>query len=119
MNKLTCHCKNVELEVKLGEGKKSLVKCNCSICKRKGATMVIVDAENVKILKGENFLKEYVFHTKVAKHYFCSNCGIYTHHYQRRDPKKCGINIGCLDNFDIIKKFEVKLIDGKNHPLDK
>ena len=44
---------------------------------------------------------------------------IYTHHYQRRDPKKCGINIGCLDNFDIIKKFEVKLIDGKNHPLDK
>ena len=37
--------------------------------------MVIVDAENVKILKGENFLKEYVFHTKVAKHYFCSKCG--------------------------------------------
>ena len=47
MNKLTCHCKNVELEVKLGEGKKSLVKCNCSICKRKGAIMVIVDAENL------------------------------------------------------------------------
>ena len=104
--KLTCHCDQVEAEINISEKLDKKLRCNCSICKRKGAIMSIVENKNFKIVKGADKLKLYQFHTKVAKHYFCSNCGIYTHHYQRRDPKKCGINIGCLDNFDIIKKFK-------------
>ena len=119
MKLLKCHCGVVEAEINAPDNFEKILRCNCSLCKRKGAVMAMVKNEDFKITKGTDKLKLYQFHTKVAKHYFCSNCGIYTHHYQRRDPKKCGINIGCLDNFDIIKKFEVKLIDGKNHPLDK
>ncbi|MFL2852021.1 MAG: hypothetical protein ACJZ76_03365 [Candidatus Pelagibacter sp.] len=41
MKKLVCHCGAVEAEINSSEGDKlaKVVKCNCSICKRKGATM--------------------------------------------------------------------------------
>ena len=37
MNKLTCHCGKIEAEVKVPEGGfEKIMRCNCSICKRKG-----------------------------------------------------------------------------------
>ena len=48
--------------------------------------MSMVKNEDFKIVKGEDKLKLYQFHTKVAKHYFCSICGIYTHHNPRSNP---------------------------------
>ena len=82
--KLNCHCGAVEAEIgaTINELAK-IVKCNCSICKRKNATMGMVKNEDFKITKGEDKLKLYQYHTKVAKHYFCSECGIYTHHHPR------------------------------------
>ena len=38
--------------------------------------MSMVKNDDFKIVKGEDKLKLYQFHTKVAKHYFCSVCGI-------------------------------------------
>ena len=40
MKKLTCHCGGVEAEVSLPNGLKNFVRCNCSICKKKGIIMV-------------------------------------------------------------------------------
>ncbi|NBU89174.1 MAG: GFA family protein, partial [Betaproteobacteria bacterium] len=37
-------------------------------------------------------LRLYQFNTKIAKHYFCSNCGIYTHHQRRSFPDQYGYN---------------------------
>ena len=35
--KLTCHCGGVEAEVKIPEtGIEKLMRCNCTLCKRKG-----------------------------------------------------------------------------------
>ncbi|OUW74208.1 MAG: aldehyde-activating protein [Pelagibacteraceae bacterium TMED216] len=119
VNPLTCHCKKVKLEVELGDSLNNLVKCNCSICTRRGAIMAIVKSENVKIIEGKEILKTYQFHTKVAKHFFCSNCGIYTHHNQRRNPELVGINTACLEGVDKINYKKIKLLDGQNHPLDK
>ena len=39
MKKLTCHCGEVEAEINLDNLEKVL-KCNCSICKRKGCNYV-------------------------------------------------------------------------------
>ena len=87
MKKLTCHCGAVEAEINLqGKGFDKLMKCNCSLCKRKGAVMQMVKNEDYKIIRGKDKLQLYQFHTKVAKHYFCSNCGIYTHHNPRSNP---------------------------------
>ena len=120
MKKLTCHCEKVELEVNIpDEGFKKLMRCNCSLCKKKGAIMTPIPKEALKVVKGEDILKLYQYHTKVAKHYFCSNCGIYTHHVMRSNPSMYGINVACLDG---VKPFELENIvinDGENHPLDK
>ena len=80
--------------------------------------MGIVGQDSLKIIEGEKYIKKYKFHSKVANHFFCSICGIYTHHNPRRDPKLFGFNIGCIDELDD-KQFEnIKKLDGKNHPLD-
>lgn len=81
--------------------------------------MSMVKNEDFKITKGMDKLRVYKFHTKVAKHYFCSNCGIYTHHQPRRNPESFGVNLGCVDFFQSKDLKEIKLIDGKNHPMDK
>ena len=73
MKKLTCHCGGVEIQVNIPEeGFKKLMRCNCSLCKRKGYIIGVIGPDDLKIVKGENLLKLYQYHTKTAKHYFCS-----------------------------------------------
>ena len=119
MKKLTCHCKQIEAEINIPDSLEKVLKCNCSMCKRKGAIMAMVKNEDFKITKGQDKLKLYQFHTKVAKHYFCSNCGIYTHHNPRSNTAMTGFNVGCLDEIDTFKLTDVFINDGHNHPLDK
>ena len=119
MKKLRCHCGDVEAEIKAPDQFEKVIRCNCSICKRKGAIMSMVKNEDFKITKGEEKLKMYQFHSKLAKHYFCSVCGIYTHHNPRINPSLTGFNLGCIDEIDTFKLTDVSLVDGNNHPLDK
>ena len=81
--------------------------------------MSMVKNEDFKIVKGEDVLKVYQFHTKVAKHYFCRECGIYTHHNPRSNPSMTGFNVACIDEIDTFKLENINLNDGFNHPLDK
>ena len=46
-------------------------------------------------------LSLYQWNTQIAKHYFCSNCGIYTFHRKRAQPDHFGINAYCLQNLEI------------------
>ena len=119
MKKLICHCGEVEAEIDIMDKLEKVLRCNCSICKRKGSIMAIVKNENFKIIKGKDKLSLYQFHTKVAKHYFCSICGIYTHHHPRINPELTGFNVGCLEDIDTFKLDNVSVADGQNHPLDK
>ena len=118
MKILKCHCGFVEAKINIKNIEK-IFKCNCSICKRKGTIMSMVKNEDFEITKGENKLRLYQFHTKVAKHYFCSNCGIYTHHNPRSNPAMTGFNLGCIDEVDTFKLNNISINDGNNHPLDK
>ena len=113
MLKLKCHCGEIEAEINTSSNLSKIMRCNCSICKRKGAVMSMVKNEDFKILKGSSKLKLYQFHSKIAKHYFCINCGIYTHHNPRINPALTAFNVGCID---AINTFE---LDNINHPLDK
>lgn len=119
MKKLKCHCGAIEAEINIQGNIEKLLRCNCSLCKRKGAIMSMVKNENYKIIKGENKLILYQFHTKVAKHYFCSICGIYTHHNPRSNPAMTGFNLGCVDEIDTFTLKSILINDGQNHPLDK
>ena len=81
--------------------------------------MTMVAAEDFKIVKGHDCLKLYQYHTKVAKHYFCDNCGIYTHHNPRSNPLMYGINLGCLEEINTFELKNISINDGANQPLDK
>ena len=119
MKKLTCHCKAIEVDINVSGNLDKTIRCNCSLCKRKGAIMSMVKNEDFKIVKGEDKLKLYQFHTKVAKHYFCSVCGIYTHHNPRSNPAMTGFNLGCIDEVNTFELKNIAVNDGQNHPLDK
>ena len=56
---LTCHCKRVEIELNLENGVEELVRCNCSLCKRRGYIMAKIKLENLKIKKGQDQLTVY------------------------------------------------------------
>jgi hypothetical protein len=65
-------------------------------------------------------LRLYQFDTEEAEHYFCSVCGIYTHHKRRSNPNQYGINLGCLEGVDPNLIQELKTYDGANsHPSDQ
>jgi hypothetical protein len=119
MKILKCHCGEIEANINVSKNFEKILRCNCSLCKRKGSIMSMVKNENFKITKGKDKLKLYQFHTKVAKHYFCSVCGIYTHHNPRSNPAMTGFNLGCLDDINTFELKEIFINDGHNHPLDK
>ena len=118
-HKLTCHCGSVELELNLPNGLENPRRCDCSMCKRRGTVVASVELDRLKFLKGEEMLNLYQFNTMTAKHYFCSKCGIYTHHQRRSNPTQFGFNVACLEGVNPYEVENVKIMDGLNHPSDK
>ena len=48
MKKLTCHCGAVEAEINIQENLEKILRCNCSLCKRKGAIMSMVRTKDFR-----------------------------------------------------------------------
>jgi len=119
IHKASCHCGAVQYELTLPNGLDELRRCNCSMCRRRGAIVSSVTLDGIKIIKGKNVLSLYQFNTMTAKHYFCSKCGIYTHHQRRSNPDQYGFNVACLEGVDPFELGEVQMLDGVNHPADQ
>jgi len=121
MKKLTCHCGEVEIQINLRDNIDKLMRCNCSMCKRKGTMVTTINKEDLKIVKGKDKIKTYQFNTGVAKHHFCSECGIHTHNLRRSNPNTFGINVGCIDEIRNNELFRLKTVinDGQNHIKDR
>lgn len=116
---LACHCGGVEMVLSLPNGIEKPRRCDCSICRRKGAIVASVKLDGIRIVKGEALLKCYTFNTHTAKHFFCAECGIYTHHQRRSDPTEYGYNVGCLEGINPFDLGDVVTNDGVNHPSDR
>lgn len=114
-----CHCGTVRFRVKLTDGFKTIRRCNCSYCRMRGAVAVSADAGDISFQAGEDALTLYQFNTRVAEHYFCSKCGIYTHHQRRSNPSQIGVNVACLAGVSPFDFEEIPVIDGINHPTDQ
>lgn len=118
-HRASCHCGSVVLELELPDGIVDPRRCDCSLCRRRGAVVASVSLDGIRILEGAGHLKLYQFNTHTAKHYFCSNCGIYTHHQRRSNPSQYGYNVGCLEGIDPLAIPDVPTNDGVNHPADR
>jgi hypothetical protein len=114
----SCHCGAVVFEVELENGLQNLRRCNCSLCRRKGATMAGVPVENLKVVAGEDQLSLYQWNKMIARHYFCKHCGIYTHHQRRSNPAEFGFNVACIDGVDPFALEKVGVSDGSSMSLD-
>jgi hypothetical protein len=118
-HRASCHCGGVVLELDLPHGIVDARRCTCSMCRRKGAVMGAVPLEGLRIVQGSELLSVYRFNTRTAEHYFCSRCGIYTHHRRRSKPNQYGFNVGCLEGVQPTDIEGVPVSDGVNHPADK
>ncbi|MEJ7807695.1 MAG: GFA family protein [Telluria sp.] len=114
-----CHCGAVRFQVRLTDGLNTARRCNCSYCRMRGAIAVSAALQDIDITSGEELLTLYQFNTMQAKHYFCSKCGIYTHHQRRSKPEQYGINVACLEGISPFDFEEVPVNEGRIHPKDK
>ena len=118
-HRASCHCGSIFIELDLPDGLVDLRRCDCSLCRRRGAIAASILLSDIKIVEGEEFLVLYQFNTKTAKHYFCRQCGIYTHHQRRSNPEQYGFNVACLEGINPLKIKEIPTKDGVNHPSDR
>lgn len=80
------------------------------------ADLLAIDLE---ITDGQEALNSYSFGTDVAKHWFCSICGIHVFQNLRSDPGKMSVNAACLSEFDVWSLDTIPVHDGRdNHPSD-
>ncbi|HHL32609.1 MAG TPA: GFA family protein [Oceanospirillales bacterium] len=119
LHKASCHCGAIQFELSLPNGLDDPRRCDCSMCSRRGAIVASVALDGIRIVQGQEKLSLYQFNTKTAKHYFCSVCGIYTHHQRRSNPQQYGFNVACLEGINPLELKDVPTYDGVNHPADK
>lgn len=114
----SCHCGGVRLRLHLPDGIVDPRRCDCSMCRRRGAIVASVPLGGLEVVAGAELLGVYQFNTMTAKHFFCTRCGIYTHHQRRSNPSEYGYNVGCLEGVNPFDIEHVPVRDGINHPAD-
>ena len=107
-----CHCTAVRFEVQLPE-LVAAQSCNCSVCEKTGFVHIIVPEARFRLVRGEDKLSSYTFNTGVAKHLFCSVCGIKSFYRPRSNPDGWSVNARCLDDPDGLD-IRVEAFDGRN-----
>ena len=107
-----CHCGAVRFEVRL-PAKVVAQACNCSICAKTGFVHIIVPESRFRLNQGGDRLTTYMFNTGVARHLFCSACGVKSFYRPRSNPDGWSINANCLDGADSLD-IEIEAFDGQN-----
>jgi hypothetical protein len=113
-----CHCGAVRFDVALSDGFRSIRRCTCSYCRMRGAVVAMAEAGGIRIRQGGEVLTSYRFNTGAAQHFFCSRCGIYTHHQRRSDSTLYAVNVACLEGVSPFDFSAVPVMDGVNHTND-
>ena len=106
-----CHCGAVRFRLRT-ERITAGVRCNCSICVRKGAVMSAkyFGPEEVLEISGTEHLAAYRCGDRMMDHVFCRTCGIYPFHEWEGTYR---VNLGCIEGLDVYG-LEIGLIDGRS-----
>jgi hypothetical protein len=106
-----CHCGRVRFEV-IAPAKLEVADCNCSICSKYGYLHLIVPADRFKLTSSREALSTYSFNTHIAKHFFCSTCGVKSFYIPRSHPDGISVNVRCIDS-DTVESISVKPFNGR------
>jgi hypothetical protein len=107
-----CHCGAVRFEV-LAPRRPRVQRCNCSICAKTGFEHLIVPGADFRLLSGRERLTTYRFNTGVARHLFCSVCGVKSFYVPRSNPDGWSVNLRCLDPGSL-SGVDYEEFDGQN-----
>ena len=110
----SCHCGAVRFRFRSDEIT-SGVRCNCSICIRKGSVMstAYIPPQDFEALEGLEMLSVYRFGDRECNHYFCKRCGIYPFHDGVDEPGHYRVNLGCIRELDALA-LPITLIDRRS-----
>ncbi len=108
----SCHCGAVQFTFE-ADKITSALRCNCSICKRKGSVLTdfTLAPDALKITAQPGATTGYAFNTNTAKHHFCTTCGIHTFVQTRLNPGHFRVNLGCVDGVDTFS-IPIRVFDG-------
>jgi hypothetical protein len=119
----SCHCRALRFRFR-SEVIATGLRCNCSICVRKGMVMSsrYYAPESFETIEGADALGRYRFGDQNCNHSFCTTCGVSPFMevakvpaaYQ--GPAKPGyrrINLGCVDDLDVFA-LEIAIVDGRS-----
>ncbi len=107
-----CHCGRIRFEVE-APGDLEVNECNCSICRLTGFLHLIVRKDDFRLVSGKDDLSTYQFNTGVAKHFFCTVCGIKSFYIPRSNPDGYSVNARCLDP-GTVTSMTIDTFDGRN-----
>ncbi|MBC7989873.1 MAG: GFA family protein [Luteimonas sp.] len=113
----SCHCGGVRFEIDTEHPLGPYFRCNCSLCSRKGAVMGAAPRSAFAVTGGAELIFTYAWNSLEAQHYFCRICGIYTHHAMRGETETIGVNMACIEGFDVFALGDVEVGDGKSWSL--
>jgi hypothetical protein len=111
------HCGRVRFEV-VAPAKLEVADCNCSMCSKFGYLHLIVPADRFKLVSGREALSTYSFNTHVAKHYFCSTCGVKSFYIPRSHPDGVSVNARCIDS-DTVESISVTPFNGRDWEIGR
>ena len=105
-----CHCGAIRLA--LPRRPRSVVDCNCSICRRYGALWAYYRVGDVTI-KGRASLSSYIWGDRSIRHFRCRHCGCITHWTPTKSSKstRMGVNARNLDP-KFLKNVRTRHFDG-------
>ena len=107
-----CHCGAVRFRAALLP-RLTVQDCNCSMCSKTGFLHVIVPEDRFELLAGADRLTSYSFNTEVARHLFCSVCGVKGFYRPRSNPDGWSVNARCLDDYPVLD-LRIDPFDGRD-----
>ena len=107
-----CHCGAVAFEADLPNEIEAHA-CNCSMCAKVGFEHVIAPLSRFRLVRGADAITTYTFGTGVAKHTFCSVCGVKPFYTPRSNPDGVSLNLRCMDRAQFAS-VTVTPFDGQN-----
>jgi len=108
----SCHCGAVKITLQAAT-KIVVQKCNCSICSKSGYVHYIVPASCFRLDSGARVLTEYRFNSGLARHLFCSICGVKAFYVPRSNPDGYSVNFNCVIWPEFVEII-VEEFDGRN-----
>lgn len=107
----SCHCGAVNFSFEDADPIRG-VRCNCSICRRRGCVMS--EKRYAATVELTQPLGVYIFGDRCMHHFHCTTCGIFPYAEVIEEPSIYRVNLGCVDGIDALA-VPIRMIDGASY----